>query len=189
MKDNVSPEEKLLHLIRGPKKAEKNFRKPFLRTQKYPAYEKARKGLLIVFIASSAYLLISLCYPFFAPKNSTLPKIAPSNNKEEKILPAKAAKPYEYYSEAINNKQIFSGQPAQSEQNNPAILTGNDFLKDMNLVGIVNGNNPQAIIEDKKMQKTYYVSKNQIIGQCMIEDIQDGKVILDYNGQKYELYL
>ena len=71
----------------------------------------------------------------------------------------------------------------------PAIAANVDLLKDITLVGIITGANPQAVIEDKKSLKNYYVTKGQFIGQMQVEDIQEGKIIINYKGQKYELYL
>ncbi|MCM8789708.1 MAG: hypothetical protein NC916_01615, partial [Candidatus Omnitrophica bacterium] len=64
-----------------------------------------------------------------------------------------------------------------------------EATKDLKLLGIIFGDNPQAIIEDAKNQKTYYLNREQSIGDFIVEDIRDGKVILDYQGQKFELYL
>ena len=62
-----------------------------------------------------------------------------------------------------------------------------DLIKKINLVGIIAGENPQAIIEDKDARKTYSVTKGQAIGEFRVEDIQEGKIILEYRGQRYEL--
>ncbi len=62
-------------------------------------------------------------------------------------------------------------------------------IQDLNLLGIVSGDNPQAIIEDKKSQKTYFLKKGDFLGDFELKDIQKGKVILDLSGQQFELSL
>lgn len=62
-------------------------------------------------------------------------------------------------------------------------------IQDLSLMGIISGDNPQAAIQDKKTQKVYYVSKGESVADFLIEDIQDGKIILGYKGQRYELRL
>ena len=57
------------------------------------------------------------------------------------------------------------------------------------LVGIVAGDNPQAIIEDKKAQKTYYLNKGQSFNGYVVEEILENKVVLDYEGKKISLFL
>jgi type II secretory pathway component PulC len=113
---------------------------------------------------------------------------------EEKIAPQEAepvqeVKPYEFYLEGIKSKQIFSSASRPEETARPASAASADLIKGINLVGIISGDRPQAIIEDKIMQKTYYVAKGQFVGAFQVEDIQEGKVILSYRGERFELYL
>ncbi len=206
MKDAISPEEKLLRLIRGQRNPEKapplepalpkpiaNLQVNQIKQEVYSFFPRffssvnIQKWLFVIFILSCAYLAAALAYPLFIPQKPPFPKVTGKNIPEEKILLEKNAKPYEFYSGAIKDKQIFGNANLQGE-GAPALL-GNELIKDINLVGIVSGDNPQAVIEDKKAQKTYYVTKGQLIGQFQLEDIQEGKIILGSGGQKYELYL
>ncbi len=87
------------------------------------------------------------------------------------------------------NRQIFVS-PAEQKTEKLMISGVNiDLIKDMSLVGIIAGENPQAIIEDKKTQKTFYLSRGQFMGEFQVKEIKEGKVILDYKGQSYELYM
>ncbi len=209
MKDGLSPEERLLRLIRGQKKTEKpaqpaqpspqhNFTREVSKAKapesyslatKYLNLENIKKTLSVIFILSCAYLLTALIYPFFIPKISPLVKEAGKAAPPEKITLTANAKPYEFYSRAVKNRQLFGVSGPQNENEGAQVILGDESIKDINLVGIVSGDNPQAVIEDKKAQKTYYVAKNQAIGQFQVEDIQEGKIILNSNGQKFELSL
>ena len=207
MKDSSSPEDKLLKLIRNPKKpadaqalkedlskvkaAASLTTKPNLRLEpninKYGKFLNVRRVFFWLFIACGIYLILSLVYPWVGLKNIRVP--LPSEKPTEETLSAKhTAKPLEEYLESVKGRQIFSGTNAMQDAS--LINVANiDLMKDINLVGIISGENPQAVIEDKKAQKTYYVTKGQFIGEMQVEDIQEGKIIINYAGQKYELYM
>ncbi len=203
MKDNISPEEKLLRLIKGQKKQALSAEdkqsihpgaqalKPAVKLtlhnlpQKYLYFFDARKILLGVFILSCVYLGVSLVYPWLGLKKISLPKVTPERAGEPKQEPKEQVKALEFYKENMGGRQLFNS--AGSSQPNVAVNV--DLLKDINLVGIITGANPQAVIEDKKSLRTYYVNKGQFIGEIQVEDIQEGKIIINYRGQKYELYL
>lgn len=203
-KDNISPEEKLLRLIRGQKKQDISIDKkplnaitglkPKVKNSIYPLIPKylsfpyIQKIIGIVFVVSCIFLIISFIYPWFGLRKIKLPQVTEEKMVDLKTEPRLEPKPYESYSEGIIDRQIFSSPTAQETQG-PSSGVDIDLIKDINLVGIISGENPQAIIEDKKTQKTYYLSKGQFIGEFQVEDIREGKVILNFRGQRYELYL
>ena len=198
MKDNILPEEKLLKLIRANRKskdvampvsvmaAQNKSRKSF--SVSFPRMASSKAIKLIFFIALF-YLIISLVHPIFALKKIKLPQI---DIKEKTVIKKEprnkeAIKPYTFYSLGIKQRKIFSSAAVDPEK--PVGAVSADLVKDINLVGIISGENPQAIIEDKKAQKTYYLRKGQFIGVLQLEGIAEGKIILKYEGQRYELYL
>jgi len=206
MKDSSSPEDKLLRLIRNPKKPQ-IAQDQKAKTQKLnsgagantgtdlrlkPNTAKAKsflnpgKVFFGLFAACGAFLISTLIYPWIGLKNFRLPKIS-EKSTEEKRLAKDAAKPLEEYMQSVKGRRIFSGAAIQGTS---LINVANfDLIKDISLVGIISGENPQAVIEDKKAQKTFYVNKGQFIGEMQVEDIQEGKIIINYAGQKYELYM
>jgi len=46
---------------------------------------------------------------------------------------------------------------------------------------------PKAIIEDKKINQTLFLSVGDKINGAAVLEIQENKVILDFDGQKIEL--
>lgn len=194
MKDNISPEEKLLRLIKQDKTSTPlNLPKKtaaYSFPQKYLIPLSIQKLIIALFAVSCVYLIISFIYPWVGFKKIKLPDIPPEKVEMEgpESEPKEEPKPYEFYLQGLSQRQIFSNPTAQ-EGAGPSPLASADLIKDLNLVGIISGVNPQAVIEDKKTQKTYYLRKGQFIGELQIEDIQEGKIIVTYNGQKYELYL
>lgn len=193
MKDNITPEEKLLRLIRRNKKEEP---RPtikyslFARVKKYLSFLNIHKVIFFVFVISCVYLVISLIYPIIGLKKINLTLVSQEKIIESNISPKNEIVPYEYYRKGTENRQIFGGV-ASLESGVPIGISNInvDLVKDINLVGIISDEPPQAVIEDKKAQKTYYLTKGQFIGEIQIEDIQEGKIILNYNGQRFELYL
>jgi type II secretory pathway component PulC len=214
MKENVSPEEKLLRLIRGQKKKDTAIEKKIESTITHtprPLPEKLKKipglksSLLsfvqrqvsildtkkiigIIFIFSCLYLIFSFLYPVIFLKKIKYPKAIKNNESVLVKEPRQEVKPFEFYLEGTKGRHLF-GNPQGQALGGPVAVAGADLIKDISLVGIVSGENPQAIIEDKKAQKTYYVSKGQLFGDVQVEDIREGKIIVSYQGQRYELYL
>ncbi|MDD5584488.1 MAG: type II secretion system protein N [Candidatus Omnitrophica bacterium] len=200
MNANVSPEEKLLNLIKGKKTythAHPTRTTPaqsvivkhdisVLRRRVF-SFFNLRKLAVSLFIGACLFFTATLIQPWLNRKmNSRLPekKIAASLA----VLPRQEVKPYEFYAQAIMNRPLFGAETGNAPES-AASIAETDLLKDITLVGIISGENPQAIIEDTKNQKTYYLNKGQSIGQVQVEDITQGKIIVKYNGQKYELYL
>jgi type II secretory pathway component PulC len=175
-KNNISPEEKLLHLIKG-KKSEKEHK-----------VKNPRRIILVIFFLACSYLLAAFIYPWLGSEKINLqekPKAGPA----PEIAPEIKVKPYEYYLQGIEERKIFNNTSPPRIEEQPASAAGIGLIKDVALIGIISGDNPQAIIEDKKAQKTYYLNKGQFIGEFQIEEIKEGKIILNHRGTKYELYL
>jgi len=66
-------------------------------------------------------------------------------------------------------------------------ISKEEILGNLNLLGIISGDNNQAIIEDKTLKKTYFLYKGDSFGDLKVYDIKESVVILDYNGEKIEL--
>jgi len=151
------------------------------------------KYLAIIFILSIGYLFFALL--FIKPnKNfqlliSQMPRQKSTLREAEEVV--LDTKDYASYSSEISGKRLFS---PTIEENITASPKGTqtpeeDMSGNLILVGIIQGDNPQAVIEDKKGQKTYYLSVNQSFNGFTIEEITAGKVILDYGGRKITLVL
>lgn len=189
MNENISPEEKLLRLIRNspkPQREEKAvFRTPFPRLSQKPVdFSFARKIIWVCFILSCIYLIFSFTVPYKQAQIAQAPE--PAHPKPASEGPA--IKPYDVYAQAINKRRIFAGAQESARQAGEAIVN-QDLTKDFVLTGIISGDNPQAVIENKKAQKIYYLNKGQFIDGFQVADIQEGKVVLQHDDQKFELYL
>ncbi len=205
MNDNILPEEKLLRLIRGKRSNDVSAdKKPgdlnadFKPQAKYSAYLLIQKKLPFlkvdrilqaVFMTSCLYLIIVFIWPWFGAQEFKLPQATLEKGPEFKEEPARDIKPYEFYLEGIKNHPAIFSSPISQEAPKPLNQVTPDLIKDINLLGILSGENPQAIIEDKKTQKTYYLNKGQFIGELQVMDIKEGKIILNFNSQTFELNL
>lgn len=194
MTDKVTPEERLLRLIRGQKKEGTPLKKERIPLKEFYlslikrhiSILSAKKLIKFSFILACAYLIFTLAYPLFAFRKVAVSKTTGPVEDEDAALPE--VKPYEFYLKGIKEKQIFGSASASSEAK-PSGSIDVDITRNINLVGIISGDNPQAIIEDKKSQKTYYVTKGQFISDIRVDDIQEGKIIVNYRGRRYELFL
>lgn len=208
MRDNISPEEKLLRLIRGQKKsgipalAEGSLdalvpvkiqgsiigQKRVFKFERYLPQFNANTLILTGLVISFLYLLSAFAYPLFVAKKTIFLQEKPFDQITESEEAAKQdeVKPYDFYAQGIESKQIFRASSARLTQES-SVTVGANLIKDINLLGVISGASPQAIIEDKKSEKTYYVTNGQMIGEFQVEDIGDGKIILNYSGQKFEL--
>lgn len=199
MKNNISPEEKLLKLIKrdngrtvenGRKKSDLNtmslngsglvIMRRFLRPD-------ARKIIILAFFISSLYFASTIISPYIAFR-----KVGLSAAKEQAprgVNPKGEVKPFESYLEGIRGKEIFKRSAIVQDAGQPLANLEENMLKDIVLIGVIADENPQAILENKKTQKTFYLRKDQMLEDFKVSDIKEGKVILEREGQMYELNL
>lgn len=210
MQRDISPEERLLALIKGKHK------KPPERVEGRPPDSKALQperprieisffknkifepavlkslnrylaAILIIFVLY--FILDSLLIKPYRNIETLLSQPSDSGPvRQAKGETLSEMKDYSYYSKEISGEKIF-GPPHKGEDAPRKGEESEDLSKNLNLVGIIAGENPQAIIEDKKSQKTYYLNKNQSFNGFTVEDISGGKVVLDYGGKKVSLFL
>lgn len=204
MEKDISPEERLLRLIRGEKKRKSlkegacilseersKIGSPKRLIPKITMFQipQIKRLLWAVLIVSFAYLLVSFIWPIFFPKEIKISQAVRKEIKEEESKPE--SKPSSFYQEQITEHKIFGPSPTQTTTapQELADSKGVETIKDFNLLGIISGENPQAIIEDKKTQKTYFLRQGESIGEFQLELIGDGKVTLNFYGQKFDLFL
>lgn len=62
-----------------------------------------------------------------------------------------------------------------------------EMLQDLSLLGVITGDDNQAIIEDKKTKRTFFLYKGDSFREFKVDDIKEGSVTLDYQGERIEL--
>lgn len=96
-------------------------------------------------------------------------------------------KPASYYLEKIRERDIFKMDKKKADA-----ALGNGFSEgrfSLKLVGICWSDNPDAMFEDSKAARTFFVKRDQIINEFKIQAIFKDKVILSYAGEEIELRL
>lgn len=203
MKDHVTPEEKLLRLIRREKKestAGDQARPPqsavaragapffFLWLKKITIIVLVRKALVVLFIGSCLFLAYAYVHPLISSNEIVLSESPQSARIVRPLELAAQEKSLDFYVQGTKDRPLFGcvSAPLAEVVASDSHL---DLMKDLGLVGIFSGEKSQAVIENKKDKKTFYVSKGEWIGEFQVFDIQEGQVVLDYHGQKFKLFL
>ncbi|MDD2702654.1 MAG: hypothetical protein PHC33_01430 [Candidatus Omnitrophica bacterium] len=190
------PEEKLLKLIRKDSKQQSGGDaapvsriKPvfvFLSRVHAPVLS-VRFAVMFLFVLSCVYFLSEVIYPFVGLQKINA-AFDPPDNGDPGAPALPDLKPFQYYLDGIANRQVFKVSCAGNPESFVSTL-GPESIRDFSLVGIISGDNPQAIIQDNKTQKTYYLNKGQSIAEYTIEEVLSDKVILNAGGQRYEFFL
>ncbi len=197
MKESVFSGKSLLRFIRGTgKKTAVGGKQVHLQIRalldRYPVKINLQSGLIIWICVVGAHLCSSLIAPLFFKRHIQNLHSASSRIPQLRGSVSSEIKPYEFYQAAAAGRQIFGRLRAQEiREGNPAVpaVPTAELISSLALLGIISGDYPQAIIEDKRVQKTYYISKGQSIGELQVADIQEGKIILKRNGERFELHM
>lgn len=211
MDKNISPEEKLLRLIRGRPRKE-----PDKESQALPSVKKRIKirsnylklvenffkahlvnvlsfktlniFLVTLFIIFSLYALVILLTPI----KVRILKISQSAEEIGKQQEIEISKPqnYGYYYKQFSKRDIFNA-PLTTDKTDTGSVGSNlkDATKNLILVGVILGKQPQAIIEDKVTKMTHFLNKGDSIDKVLVKDILESKVILSSAGEDIELGL
>ena len=194
------PEEKLLSIIRkapksGPQPetaqstiggAAKAASIPKRHSTKSPAWTRiAMISLGVVLVLEVVLLIVQAAAP--TPTITIPPPIKTASVETEVSKPdvpslADAASP-QLFSAVAETATTSSGRNQPSS-------TANQLASRLTLLGIISGEPPQAIIEDTKTKKSYFVTTGQIVVEgAVLEKVLETYVILDLYGEKIELTL
>jgi hypothetical protein len=98
-----------------------------------------------------------------------------------------------YYLEKVSGRNLFNITDVPAPQIRPGqqpVLTKKevDRTKDFSLVGISWSSDPEAMIEDSKNKRTYFMKRGQALDdEIRVVTIFRDKVILTYNNKEFEL--
>ncbi|MEA3305660.1 MAG: hypothetical protein U9R52_02480 [Candidatus Omnitrophota bacterium] len=207
-KNDFSPEEKLLRLIKGTKKRSLPQEKikyagnmpgagivssrPVFKLSEFDT-RKVNSALIIFLLGLSAYFVFDLFHGRLYEKKKIdgisvydegIPE-APEAMEESDIL---SIQPYSYYSSSIAKRNIFMPQQVEVDE----VITGpalEEVSAGLSLIGIITGNRPQAVIEEKKTKKSYFLFEGSSVGQAKLLEILEDSVVMEYQGQTFELVL
>ncbi|MBI3323684.1 MAG: hypothetical protein HYZ92_00195 [Candidatus Omnitrophica bacterium] len=208
----VSPEERLLRLIRGKGRSPAGAEAVSVGTAPaaYPASRRktGRIGpgrwigwfnLLLVGLLTVelVVLVVAWLQPPPEPPQVSIAQQRPDQGAEAALtdplaelaktpsLVAAASRPL-FHAETIGPALPVGGTPAQTGPSEEA----RSMASRLSLIGIVAGASPQAIIEDAQTHKTYFVAKGQtVVSEIVVVEVRDNRVILELRGEKIELTL
>ena len=147
-------------------------------------------GLGIVLLVEIGCLIVQLMRPV---PTLTIPKLSERPPAESGNEPTEAAPlPSLAQNAAPNLFAVPSGSaapPGTPTRTGPSEAS-KQLASRLTLMGVVDGNPPQVIIEDSQTKKTYFVAPGQpVIEGAIVDQVQGNRVILDLAGEKIELAL
>ena len=210
-----SPEDRLLRLIKGKYKKKEpgattgqgrpatnteSFltdvsKKIFLKNKRVKVLfsDTVNKVLVGILIAVGLYFAYSLLFPaernieYIIRKEEAAPVDTAVAERGEPL--ARYVDDYSVYSRRIGNRDLFTAPLGEEGETGPKKAPEIDIAKRFNLVGIISGDEPQAIIEDREGKKTHYLYEGQSINGVTVLEIAEGRVVLDYDGKEVMLVL
>jgi len=108
---------------------------------------------------------------------------------DEKPLQRKDNASFTDYQDLLKKKSIFVSPVSRNKTKISEPSSLQELIKDLKLVGIVPGDEPQAIIEDKKSGQTFFLKEGEEMQNMKIEKISTGRVLLSYDGETITLSL
>ena len=214
MLDNITPEKELLKIIEEGEKSDSlvvksdgfsnfnlfkrfNFLIKKIKDRKLKEilldFRFVNFLLLFVNFILVIYLIYTLIFSYFSLRKDFSPKIM-----EEKIdtpvgsLKVSRLKPLGYYLESAKSRNIFVMNSPRLNLDNLSEKTPSskaiEATKNLKLVGISWGPDPDAIIEDTLNKRTLFLKRGQLIdNKIRVKSIFKDKVILRYAGEDIEL--
>ncbi|MBI3601494.1 MAG: hypothetical protein HY209_01160 [Candidatus Omnitrophica bacterium] len=156
---------------------------------KFQLWQLTNKFLAVSLVLLSLYFVYGIFFlkPSYTLQGSVKSEVDPLKDTNMNNQPfALQRKDYSYYFDKISGRELF-GQTQQTLSVDTA--TVDEATDNLKLVGIIAGKSPQAVVEDKKNEKTYYLNKGDSFEGLNVQEILDNKVILDHEGKKMALSL
>lgn len=93
----------------------------------------------------------------------------------------------EYYKSKVKSKNVFHETRKIEEVKEPTVSY--DFIDNFKLKGIMSGVLTKAIIEDSSTGRTYLVGEGERFRGVRVDKIDQGMVIISYEGREFRLDL
>jgi hypothetical protein len=169
------------------------FRGWFSQDKFYPFDIKVINNFLIFcFIALTVYFVINFSFSIVKINKKKILSLEVETPEAGQLAGAQQGgglkRAVSYYIEKAANRDIFKiGPKSYSSADKGPSEEATEAVKNLKLVGISWSDNPDAMIEDSKAMRTFFVKRGQMIGDVKVEAIFKEKVILNYNGEDIEL--
>ncbi len=207
MGEHITSEEKLLRLIRKKDKAAAPANRPAQGMDaraagRKPEERPAGKDSLSLWNRILVILIIGIWAVILArysseekrrpmkPQSALVDSLdsAGKDAPDSTPLGVVEAKPFEFYAGKIEGRDVFEApweKPALDSQSpaDPAL----GLSKRLKVVGILLDEDPKAIIEDLETKQTFFLSPKERMGDIVVDEIREDKVIVIFNEEKVEL--
>ena len=67
------------------------------------------------------------------------------------------------------------------------ILTAGTFINGLELVGIAWSDNPDVIITNRTVNRTFFLNRGSMFMEATVKDVKKDSVIIEYEGEEIEL--
>lgn len=155
---------------------------------KEPNLKVGNKVLAVIAVLVLIYLSVDFVFRRLEI-NQIIKKISAAKKWSFKEGPPAEIRPFLYYLEMVQRRDIFT--PVVLKGSGPTDSEVKKMLEaltaDLKLVGIAWGEIPEAIIEDKKANKTYFLKTGDMLNSLKVDAISKDKVTFDANGEKVYL--
>jgi hypothetical protein len=95
-----------------------------------------------------------------------------------------------YYLDKVRERDIFTmglKKTAEKQSENNPSAKSLEIASTLKLVGISWSNDPDAMIEDTKELKTFFVKRGEMVGDAKVQAIFKDKVVLSLGKEEFEL--
>ena len=207
--DSLTSEEKLLRLIRKKNKSsapplpsqERNTTiSPDLADQAQTAGKPmdfltlsirvlaVTAGIILIFVLNNFVLLRTKPALTQAPSSATQIVKDTSLKEGELSAPAFDVRPFDSYKQMMEGRDVFQSPWERPVQAAPVSgASAAELTKQLKLVGILLDKDPKAVVEDLGTHQTFFVSPGERIGNAVVQEIRQDKVILIFGQEKVEL--
>ncbi len=173
------PEERILDLIRQDSRASTaNVRGRLIRL--FSLARMYRLSVIMCVIAGGCFISSWFADPaaLFAGKSAV--------SATEWVPLSLGGVGVEDYLEDIAKRDILRHHEARQRAGGGELVYA-DSLKNMTLAGIVIDEPMQAVLKDESTGNVLYVTAGATFGDITVVSIEEGKVVLEYGGEKIEL--
>jgi hypothetical protein len=149
------------------------------------------RGLMVIIGVIIIYFIRSTAVSWTELKHEAAKQyaIASVTKAESGLKEIAAMKGVSYYIGKLSGRDIFRRQPKPDEALNEPVFSTKmaDMTANLKLVGISMSDDPDAMVEDTKLEKTFFVKAGSMIGDLRVDEITKDKIVLKYNKELFEL--
>ncbi|MFH1411234.1 MAG: hypothetical protein ABIG55_01120 [Candidatus Omnitrophota bacterium] len=153
--------------------------------------------LKVCIAAAAAYLIVDVVSSMNSSRAvpSILTRQDPIGQAPVDILEVQSSlKPYSYYGNKVGERDIFRPYEPKVEEvvTEGEVVPGvsvstSGFASELEVVGIAWSDEPDVILRNRKLNRTYFLKKNSTFGDAKVVEIFEDGIVIEYNGEQIEL--